>query len=157
MNTYFLENITINLEHTIIQDKSTVITLSEIDTTEIDTTYVINYSSELLYSNTSLDETLKNFQKDIENENVIKNIDNGSDYSYKNGNSLFTITSTSNQKSNEYNNVTRIDLGECENKLKDENNIPRNKDLYILKIDTLLEGSKKKLIMKYIILLIIIL
>jgi hypothetical protein len=134
-NTYHFEKQTINLEPIIVPDESTIIiTKGEIHTPERDTTYFINYSSELFYSNNTLDETLKDFQNIIENGNVTKNVDNGTDYSYKNENSIFTITSTANQKNNEYINVTRIDLGECENKLKDEYNIPRNKDLYILKL-----------------------
>ena len=38
--------------------------------------------------------------------------------------------------------MTTIDLGECEYKIKDEYNIPKNKSLYILKIDVKQEGLK---------------
>ena len=38
--------------------------------------------------------------------------------------------------------MTTIDLGECENKIKEEYNISKNKSLYILKIDVKQEGYK---------------
>ena len=46
-----------------------------------------------------------------------------------------TITSTKNQKKQINDNVTTIDLGKCETKLKNEYNISMNDSLYILKID----------------------
>ena len=39
-------------------------------------------------------------------------------------------------------NISTIDLGECENKIKEEYNIPKNKSLYILKIDVKQDGLK---------------
>ena len=48
---------------------------------------------------------------------------------------LYQITTSDNQKNNEYNNVSTIILGECENILKKEYNISDNQSLIILKID----------------------
>ena len=49
--------------------------------------------------------------------------------------STITITTTENQKNEESSNSTAIDLGDCETKIKDEYHIPKDKSLYILKID----------------------
>ena len=65
------------------------------------------------------------------------------DIQYFEENILFTITKTSNQRNNlRKDNLTYIDLGKCEIKLKQEYGIPLNDDLYILKIDIYLEGIK---------------
>ena len=47
----------------------------------------------------------------------------------------YQITSTGNQKSNVYNNISSIDLGDCEENLKTIYNIDQNLSLIILKID----------------------
>ena len=65
------------------------------------------------------------------------------DFYYSEKNILYTMTKTSNQKNNfGKGNLTYIDLGKCEAKLKQEYGIPLNDDLYILKIDVYLEGMK---------------
>ena len=52
-----------------------------------------------------------------------------------------TLTSTKNQKIDEkFGNVTTINLGNCEDKLKDTYNISYNESLYIKKIDVKEEG-----------------
>ena len=56
--------------------------------------------------------------------------------------STITITTTENQKNEKSSNSTTIDLGDCENKIKDEYNISRDKSLYILKIDVKQESIK---------------
>ena len=43
---------------------------------------------------------------------------------------------------NKYNNISIINLGQCENLLIEEYNISNTSNLYILKIDTFLEGIK---------------
>ena len=71
--------------------------------------------------------------------------------SVKNGNDIvinvtpvnYTITNTKNQKNNDNNNVSTIDLGECEDKLKEEYNISKNNSLYILKVDLIKEQIHK--------------
>ena len=44
-----------------------------------------------------------------------------------------------------YNNIilSKIDLGECENKLKDDYNISQNDSLYILKADLVIDQIHK--------------
>ena len=54
--------------------------------------------------------------------------------------SIITITNTEIQKMQKNLNTTTIDLGECENKLKEAYNISKNASLYILKIDIKQEG-----------------
>ena len=57
-------------------------------------------------------------------------------------NILITLTKTSNQKNNINSNKTTIDLGKCEELLKNEYNISQNESLVILKIDIKVEGMK---------------
>jgi hypothetical protein len=52
----------------------------------------------------------------------------------------YTITTTTNQKNNKNNNVSTINLGNCENKLKEKYSISKENNLYILKIDTILDN-----------------
>ena len=67
-------------------------------------------------------------------------IDSGKDTKNFQGNIYYTITSTENQKKNEYKNVTTIDLGYCEFLLKKEYNISEGESLYIIKFDIFEEG-----------------
>ena len=63
------------------------------------------------------------------------------DYFIKNNNTeIFHITSSYNQKNNEYNNVSRIDIGECEDKLKEIYKINNNETLLIFKTDFSIEN-----------------
>ena len=57
---------------------------------------------------------------------------------------IITITKNDNQKKemNTKTNMTSIDLGKCETKLKEHYNISENESLYILKIDIKQEGYK---------------
>ena len=50
-------------------------------------------------------------------------------------NTIFTLTTSDNQKNNEQKNESTIYLGECENKLKEHYNISINETLLIFKID----------------------
>ena len=72
-------------------------------------------------------------------------LNNGRDVIFNNdGDERFmsTITTTSNQKNNYKKNVSTIDLGECEYKLKGKYNISLNDSLYILKIEAYLNDMK---------------
>ena len=53
-----------------------------------------------------------------------------------------TFTTSQNQKNNINNNITSIDLGECETLLRNEYNISINETLYMKKIDIAQEGMK---------------
>ena len=55
-------------------------------------------------------------------------------------NSIHQLTSSYNQDNKNYNNISTINLGECEGKLKSANNITENLTLIIYKIDTYEEG-----------------
>ena len=62
------------------------------------------------------------------------------DFYIKEDDVIFQITTTENQNNKEYNNVSTINLGECEDILKDKYNISKNLSLIILKIDYFMEG-----------------
>ena len=53
---------------------------------------------------------------------------------------LYQITTTENQKNNNYSNISTINLGECENKLKEKYYVDYNLSLIILKIDYFMPG-----------------
>jgi len=55
-------------------------------------------------------------------------------------NTLYQITSSFNQKSINYQNISSIDLGECENVIKEKYNIPKNETLLIFKTEKHIEG-----------------
>ncbi len=52
----------------------------------------------------------------------------------------YQIASSSNQNNKEYNDISTIKLGECENKLKRFYNISEDDNLLIFKEDVYLEG-----------------
>ena len=58
----------------------------------------------------------------------------------KNDNILFQITSTFNQKNNEYYNISSLNLGECKEKLRMNNNISNGTALLVLKVDIYEKG-----------------
>ena len=94
------------------------------------------------YSETEVQNII--FEKIIEqilmNEFNSTEIEAGKDYIHTEGSVTCTITTTSNQKNNQNNNVTKIDLGKCEEKLKQKYKINFNNNLYILKIDAYFKG-----------------
>jgi len=57
----------------------------------------------------------------------------------KNGNIIYQLTSSYNQQNKIYNNISSINLGECENILKEKYNINKNESLLIFKIEYLIE------------------
>ena len=61
----------------------------------------------------------------------ISKIDGGKDEKISDKNISIIITSTKNQKIKENEKVITIDLGKCENILKNEYNISENDSLYI--------------------------
>ena len=70
------------------------------------------------------------------------NLDNGEDDIIKDDKMTITITTTQNQKDNKNNNMTVIDLGECETLLRKEYKIPDSETLYMKKVDLIQEGMK---------------
>ena len=70
------------------------------------------------------------------------NIDLGNDEIIKADKFIVTLTTTENQRNNRNNNMTSIDLGECETLLRNFYNISDNETLYMKKIDIIQDGMK---------------
>ena len=62
-------------------------------------------------------------------------ISNKNDFIIEDNNIVYQITSSYNQKNKEYDNISTIFLGECENILKEKYNIDQNESLIIFKYD----------------------
>ena len=78
---------------------------------------------------------VENIKEDLTTGFNTSDIDKGTNIVIKQKDSTVTITTTENQRNEKYSNTTTINLGDCEEKLKDEYNISKDKSLYILKID----------------------
>ena len=86
--------------------------------------------------------------------NMISEIENGSEDKYlskyineekkdkikKVNNTVYQISSSFNQKNINYQNISSIDLGECENAIKEKYIIPKNETLLIFKTEKYIEG-----------------
>ena len=72
--------------------------------------------------------------------NVIKG--NKTDFILEDANTTYQITSSDNQNNNEYENISSILLGDCEDKLRQTYHIPKSESLIIYKIDIKEEGLK---------------
>lgn len=68
-------------------------------------------------------------------EHFLKFDYDGSDIVIKSSNVIYQITTLKNENNNEYNTITSINLGECENYLRSHYKIPDNELLIIYKID----------------------
>ena len=120
--------------------------------TNVESKIIDNWSAEHFFlglynkSNDDLknDDIIKNIREDLINHNLDSLISNvikeKEDVSIRNDNALFQITTSENQYNNTYTNISSIQLGECENTLKDRYNVSKNDTLIILKIDYNKEG-----------------
>ena len=84
------------------------------------------------------DKLKENIRDDIINKNIeIKDIISGKkeDLILKSSDTIYQITSSDNQNNKKYNNLSTINLGECENILKDIYGIDPNLPLIIFKMD----------------------
>ena len=93
------------------------------------------------------DNIIKSIKTEITNGNlnsIISNIKDGNknDYILQDNDAIYQITSSDNQNNNEYNNISSILLGDCEQKLKDHYKIDKDEPLIIFKIDIKEEGLK---------------
>ena len=79
--------------------------------------------------NQTLDEFMMNITDNEQLDLLIKECD-----------TIYQITTTENQKKNDYEDVSVINLGECENILKKNHHIDPNKSLIIFKIDYFVPG-----------------
>ena len=90
---------------------------------------------------TTLDDMIKNIREQISNLTSLNATNNQQkDLLVKAKNTTYQITTTDNQNNNEYNDISTIKLGECENILKKEYQINFNKSLIIFKIDYYMPG-----------------
>jgi len=107
----------------------------------------LNYISKEKEENKESDKELEeqeveNIKKELTNNFDTSDLDNGENIVISQKESTITISTTENQKNEKFSNVSTIDLCDCENKIKEEYKIPKNKSLYILKIDVKQEGLK---------------
>ena len=91
------------------------------------------------------DEIIKNIKKEIINgslDSLISDIINGTkqDLIAEYKDIVYQITTTENQIYNTYDNISTINLGECEDKLKTIYEIDKNLSLIILKIEYKMDG-----------------
>ena len=86
--------------------------------------------------------------KDNSLYNILNNVTNEykKDIIIRGNNIIYEITSSYNQNNKEYENISTIDLGECENILKKQYEIEENETLIIFKIDYFIRGLKTPLI-----------
>ena len=104
-------------------------------------------SYQLSKSNISIleiqDVAIKYIQEIINNGFDTVEIDKGRDLNFSLGKINYTITSTLNQIQNKNNYTTSINLGKCEQKLKEKYKISKDESLYLLKIDTIIDSIPK--------------
>ena len=105
----------------------------------------LNFNSEnKTEMNEILDKIVQGVREEISNGLETSDIDRGNDIVIIEKDLTLTITTNSNQR-NEINtktNVTSLDLGECESKLKTEYKIPKDASIYILKMEVQQPGYK---------------
>ena len=87
-------------------------------------------------NNTLEDNLIDDIQENIQNGKLISN----KSKVIQNNNSTYQISPLKNQDEDGNNNVSTIDIGDCEYKLREKYNIPENEDLVIFKIDVYKEG-----------------
>ena len=92
---------------------------------------------EVKYYDTILENIKNIFTSDLYNT---YNLNNGNDEVFEVDKMKVILTTSGNQKKNIYTNMTNIDLGECENSLREVYNISENDVLYIKMIEVLQEG-----------------
>ena len=86
---------------------------------------------------------IKNFKAYINNGINITSVDNGNDFIISTDEMAYALTTTKNQLRIINDDLTNIDLDECEILLKNQYNISMNDSLYILKIDILVDNIQK--------------
>ena len=80
------------------------------------------------------------FLEDIETSFISENynttnLENGNDESFEMGKIKITLTTSENQYNNQNNNISTINLGKCEDLLRENYNISHNEKIYMKKID----------------------
>ena len=103
-------------------------------------------SNEIINQNITIkDEMIKNIRENIINRNLdslIKNITKeNEDLLVRANDTLYQITTTNNQKNNNYKNISTLNIRDCEDRLKGIYNINRSLPLIIFKLDYYKENS----------------
>ena len=94
-----------------------------------------------LYLKQNIIDNIRNSMTSESMNELLKNItEKGEDLYILDEQVKFQITSSSNQNNKEYEDISTIKLGECENKLKKFYNINEDEDLLIFKADIYYEG-----------------
>ena len=93
-----------------------------------------------LNKNEIVEALVQEFNKGTLNK-LLPDVISGNDIVIEKKDIIFQITTTINQIYNNYNNLSTIDLNECENKLRELYNIEVNAPLFMLKIDSYNENS----------------
>ena len=89
------------------------------------------------------DNLIKNVEKSLTSNNYnTSGLDNGEDDKINVGKISITLTTTKNQNNSLNNTETNLNLGDCENKLKDAYNLSKDEILYIKKIEMKQEDMK---------------
>ena len=104
---------------------------------------ILNYKLDEKKDNVKIYDTLLKKAEDIftSEDYDTSEIEKGNNDVIKYNNMIITLTSTKNQKLEEkQGNMTTINLGDCENELKEAYNISYSETLYIKKIDVTEEG-----------------
>ena len=101
-----------------------------------------NQKSLILDEDKIISEFIYNSWNNIK-ESQIKEVKNGNDLLLTENNGLKISLTTSDNKIKKNKNISLIDLGECEDKLKEFYNISRNQSLLILKLEMLKKDMKK--------------
>ena len=126
-------------------DNEIVITVPKINETEL----IMNCGAEDLFigkscgteisSPTNKDQLINNIQNDIMNRKIDSLLDNitktKEDLVVQEKDTIYQITTTENQNTNEYKNISTVNLGDCEDRLKDIYKIDKSLPLIIFKID----------------------
>ena len=158
-NNIFSSKLEENKDHydydTIIKETNTIIKETNILINEINYNLIsdncnikdfLNQKCETNYNSiTSVKDIIENIKYNIVNKNMkplLENIINNEkkEYTIDNGNTIYQITSSYNQNTKNYNNISSIKLGDCENILKEKNKLNTNDTLIIFKVDYYEEG-----------------
>ena len=86
---------------------------------------------------------IQNFESEFTSgEYDTSELDNGEEEVFEDNTMTITFTTSDTQRKNSSDNTTKIDLGKCEELLRQHYKIPDDKKLYIQKIDIVQEGMK---------------
>ena len=103
---------------------------------------MIFLSTYYIFEKENITEIIKNIIDDLINGFDMTELDSGEDEIIIDKDKKIILTSTENQKINEDKNNITMNLGQCENILKNDYNISNNNSLYILQIISEEEGMK---------------